>query len=66
MQTPQTSEQIARLLSPALLSLLDDAFPCAPIKHDTPETLIKWNAAQRSLIDFLHTIHKTFNEDVRQ
>lgn len=54
-----TAEQLARHLSPGFLALLDNAFPRIVIKSDTPVETIKWNAAQRELIDFLHTVHKT-------
>lgn len=62
MSKPSTSEQIARHLSPGFLALLDTAFPRIEIKAETPVEVIKWNAAQRGLIDFLHTVHKTHQD----
>lgn len=42
-----------RLISQVLLDELNKAFPAPDISHDTPNELIKWQAAQHAVVRWI-------------
>ncbi len=42
-----------RLVSQEVFDKLDQAFPGPRIEHDTPAEKIKWDAAQKAVVDYL-------------